>query len=135
MSVDCLFCKIIAGEVPSYKIYEDQNVCAFLNIYPYSKGHTLIIPKEHSEDLTAASKESALYVMGVLHDIAPKIVDALGATGYNLGMNHGADAGQLIFHTHLHVIPRYKNDERKFEKLDVTPEELEVVAEQIRAKI
>ncbi|PIZ55897.1 HIT family protein [Candidatus Uhrbacteria bacterium CG_4_10_14_0_2_um_filter_41_7] len=113
---NCLFCKIISGEIPAHKIYEDDETLAFLDIGPVSEGHTLIIPKEHATDLTAGSEESALAIMQTIKEIAPKITEALGATGYNLGMNNGRDAGQDVFHTHMHLMPRYENDERKFVK-------------------
>lgn len=130
---DCLFCKIIAGEIPSHKIYEDDKTFAFLDINPVSKGHTLIIPKEHAENLTEGSMEAAEAIMHTLHDIAPKIVKALGASGYNLGMNHGTDAGQLVFHTHMHLMPRYAGQPRTFTKSHPSQEELAEVAEKIRS--
>jgi histidine triad (HIT) family protein len=132
MENDCLFCKIVAGEVPARKIYEDERVLAFIDIFPVSKGHTLVVPKIHSQDLAAGSLEDSVALMKAIHDLAPKIVKALGAKGYNLGMNHGTDAGQDILHTHLHIMPRYENDERKFVKTHPTPEELDAVYEQVK---
>ncbi len=129
---DCLFCKIIEGSIPSYKIYEDNNVYAFLDINPVSKGHTLIIPKVHAENLTEGSAETAAELFKTVHDLAPKILKALGATGYNIGMNHGTDAGQLVFHTHVHFMPRYAGQPRTFEKQHPSQEELAAVAEEIR---
>jgi histidine triad (HIT) family protein len=134
MSTDCLFCKIIAGEIPSHKIYEDDDVYVFLDIGPVSKGHALFIPKEHAQDLSSGSKDAAIRVMGAIYDAAPKMVEALGASGYNLGMNHGADAGQLVFHTHIHLMPRYAGQERSFVKMSPSQEELAATAEQIRSK-
>jgi len=132
---DCLFCKIIKGEIPSHKIYEDEDTYVFLNINPMSKGHALIVPKNHAEMMSQGSEADALAMMKTLYLIAPKIMDALGATGYNLGMNHGEIAGQEIFHTHLHLIPRYEGVARTFDKMEVTQEELAQVVEQIRSKI
>ena len=131
---DCLFCKIIKGEIPSHKIYEDADTFAFLDIGPVSKGHTLIIPKNHAENLTAGSEEDALALMRTLKKLAPVITEALGATGYNLGMNHGADAGQDVFHTHIHLMPRYVGDKRNFVKTSPSQEELAEVADLIREK-
>ncbi|MBU1126640.1 MAG: HIT family protein [Patescibacteria group bacterium] len=129
---DCLFCKIIEGEIPSHKIYEDDKVFAFLDISPVSKGHTLIIPKSHSENLTQGTEESAADLFKTVHHLAPKIMTALEATAYNIGMNHGADAGQLVFHTHVHFMPRYAGIPRTFEKQHPSQEELAAVAEEIR---
>ena len=105
---------------------------ACLNIYPMSKGHALIMPKEHAEVLGDGSKEAAMRLMETLYKIAPAIMKALGADGYNLGMNHGACAGQLVFHTHLHLMPRWDGVERTFEKMESSQEELAEVAEMIR---
>ncbi|MFH1632257.1 MAG: HIT family protein [bacterium] len=132
---DCLFCKIIQGEIPSHKIYEDDDVYVFLNINPMSKGAALIIPKEHATDMNSGSVEAAEAMMRTTYKISPAILKTLGASGYNLGMNHGADAGQEVFHSHLHFMPRYPGDERKYEKLEYSQEELADIAEQIRNEI
>ena len=135
MSEDCIFCKIVNGEIPSYKIYEDDKTMAFLNIFPMSKGAALIIPKNHASTMAEGSEEDAVAMMKTLHKVAPVMIEALGATGYNLGMNHGKDAGQEVFHTHLHVIPRYEGMERSFERYEASKEELEEAAEKILAKM
>lgn len=132
---DCLFCKIIAGEIPSHKIYEDDKVFAFLDIGPVSQGHTLIIPKEHAQDLTSGSVKAAQDIITAVYRLAPKIMKALGASGYNLGMNHGSDAGQLVWHTHVHLMPRYEGEPRTFVKEKPSQEELAEVAEKIRTEM
>jgi histidine triad (HIT) family protein len=132
---DCLFCKIIAGDIPSHKIYENEEVYAFLDIAPVTKGHTLFIPKVHAENLTENSPQAAQAVMRAVQEIAPKIVAALGGTGYNLGMNHGVSAGQEVFHTHLHVMPRFDGEPRTFEKKSISQEELAKVAVEIHQKL
>lgn len=132
---DCLFCKIRDGEIPSHIIYEDEHTFAFLDIGPVSEGHTLIIPKEHSENLNAATLETVQRLMETVHKIAPKVMRALGASGYNLGMNHGADAGQEVFHTHLHLMPRYPGVPRTFQKTRPSQERLAATAEKIRNEI
>lgn len=126
-----MFCKIIAGEIPSHKVFENDHVFAFLDIGPVTKGHTLVIPKNHAENLTEGTKEDAVHLMEVVHEIAPMITERLGATAYNLGMNHGVDAGQDVFHTHIHLMPRYEGVERTFVKQEATQEELEEVAKLI----
>lgn len=128
---DCLFCKIIAGEIPCQKIYEDENTFVFLNINPMSVGHALIVPKQHAQDLSSGSEQAAIDLIKTLYKIAPVVIKALGATAYNLGMNHGKVAGQEIFHTHLHLIPRYEDVPRSFEKMEPSQEELAEVAEKI----
>lgn len=133
--MDCLFCKIIAGEIPAHKVYEDERAFAFLDIGPVSTGHTLVVPKTHAENLNAGSREDAAYLLGVVHVIAPAILQAVGASGYNLGMNHGISAGQDVMHTHLHVMPRQDGSQRTFTKTHPSQEELTAVAEKIRAEI
>lgn len=104
--MDCLFCRIIAGEIPSKKVYEDERAYAFLDISPWQQGHTLVVPKAHTVD--------ALEDPATLADIADAVVkvgnllkERLGATAVNLLSNAGPDSGQEVFHTHVHVIPRY----------------------------
>lgn len=128
---DCLFCRIVAGDAPSYKIYEDDDTIVILDIFPAAKGHALVIPKEHAENLEKGSPKIAEAMIRTVRDFGPKLVSALGGTAYNLGMNHGKDAGQLVFHTHMHLIPRFENDPRTFEKKEASPEELQAVHNQI----
>ncbi len=107
---NCLFCKIIAGEIPSVNVYEDEYVLAFLDINPVKAGHTLVIPKTHGADVTDSSNEDLAQVMGVVRKIAPKIQQIVGADGFNLMSNTGEAAGQSVFHTHFHIIPRFADD-------------------------
>ena len=129
---DCLFCKIVAGQIPAHKIYENDRVLAFLDIGPVSTGHTLVVPKTHAENLAAGSVEDACTLMTAIHDLAPKITKAVGGSGYNLGMNHGEVAGQDVLHTHLHIMPRKEGEPRNLVKQPVSQEELSKVAEMIR---
>lgn len=107
---DCLFCKIISGDIPSYKVYEDDLVLAFLDIHPVNPGHTLVIPKEHASDIHENSIDVARALMDVAHKISPLIAKAVGAPAHNLTFNCGAASGQAVFHTHLHIIPRFEDD-------------------------
>ncbi len=129
--MDCLFCEIIAGRSPSYKVYEDETAFAFLNIGPVCKGHTLVVPKMHAQNLSVGSRDDAIHIMAVVHDLAPRIMAALGATGYNLGMNHGKSAGQEVMHTHVHIMPCYDGLPRTSAKAHPSPEELEKVSKAI----
>jgi histidine triad (HIT) family protein len=110
MTDECLFCKIGKGEIPSDEIYQDENIFAFLDIRPVNKGHALVIPKKHTADLLETEDaELALLISGV-KKIAKGIMEATGASGFNLGVNTKPAAGQVVFHTHFHIIPRYVND-------------------------
>jgi len=132
---DCLFCKMVTGEIPAHKIYENDRVLAFLDIGPVSPGHTLVISKAHAENLAANTVEDACALMTAIHDLAPKIARAVGASGYNLGMNHGEVAGQDVLHTHLHIMPRKEGEARAFVKTHPSQEELKGIAEKIRSNI
>ncbi len=127
-SPSCLFCRIGEGAVPGRIVWQNDNVFVLLNLYPSDVGHVLFIPKEHAEQLHLNRIEVAEDLMRAVHALTPKIVEALSATGYNIGVNSGVDAGQEIFHTHIHVIPRYAGKERGFGKRKVSEEELENVA-------
>ena len=111
MSDTNTFTKIISGEIPATKVYEDEVVLAFLDINPTNQGHTLVIPKEPSTDATETSPEVLSHIMTIGQNIAKAQRVALGATGNNLIFNCGADGGQEVFHTHLHVIARYPDDQ------------------------
>jgi histidine triad (HIT) family protein len=107
---NCLFCKIIAGEIPCYKVYEDENVLAFLDIKPLNPGHTLIVPKKHAEHLLESSEVDVCSILLAAKRIAPAIMQSVGALGCNVNFNVGHAGGQVIFHTHVHIIPRYADD-------------------------
>ncbi|MFT3875111.1 MAG: HIT domain-containing protein [Propioniciclava sp.] len=106
---DCIFCRIVAGEIPSKRVYADDAAVAFLDLAPFKAGHTLVVPRTHVSD--------ALADAGVLASIAPAVVatgrlltEKLGASGMNVLSNVGADAGQSVFHLHVHLVPRYADD-------------------------
>lgn len=105
---DCIFCKIVRGEVPCDKIYEDDHVVAFLDIAPVNKGHTLVVPKKHTENMLTASADTFAIVMKTVQ----KVVLALEkyADGVNIYVNNKKAAGQVVDHLHVHVIPRFDDD-------------------------
>ena len=105
---DCIFCKIVAGEVPAHKVYEDDFALAFLDISPTTPGHTLVIPKEHHEKFDDIPEETLGSYMNAVQKVS-KAVDAY-SEGFNLLQNNGRVAGQLVFHVHFHVIPRRAGD-------------------------
>lgn len=104
---DCLFCKIVNGDIPSTKVYEDEHVYAFMDIMPVAKGHTLIIPKQHCKDLFEMPEDVASNLYKAAPKVANAIKSAFNPIGLNTINNNGAAAGQTVFHFHLHLIPRY----------------------------
>lgn len=106
----CIFCKIVAGEVPSYTVYEDRDFKAFLDISPASKGHTILIPKIHADNLYELPNDIAEKIIVVAKKIARGLKKELNYDGLNLLQNNGEVAGQSVFHFHMHLIPRYKDD-------------------------
>ena len=111
--MECIFCKIINGEIPSYKVYEDESLFVFLDINPNSPGHCLIVPKEHTLDLLSIDNNTLLKIFEKSKDIAKLLVDKLNADGFTLIQNNGC--AQDVKHFHLHVIPKYK----KTKKIDI----------------
>ena len=103
--MNCIFCKIIIGEIPSYKIYEDNDILAFLDINPVQPGHTLIIPKKHTLDVTTIDNDLLMKIFDKAKDIAQILNDKMNADGFTLVQNNGI--AQEVKHFHLHVIPKY----------------------------
>lgn len=110
MENECLFCKVINGDLPSYKIYEDEHTFAFLDIHPINRGHTLIVPKAHHANIFETPVDVFEHVMRTVHMLAPKIKQSVGAEGINIGINNGKAAGQIVYHLHVHIIPRWSDD-------------------------
>lgn len=107
---DCIFCKIAAGEIPSATLYEDEEFRVILDLGPASKGHALIIPKEHYRNLYDIDEELAAKAIKLAKKMVIKLTDVLGCDGYNIVQNNEECAGQTVFHFHMHMIPRYQND-------------------------
>ncbi|TFD97658.1 HIT family protein [Jeotgalibacillus sp. R-1-5s-1] len=137
---DCIFCKIINGEIPSSKVYEDEHVYAFLDISQVTKGHTLVIPKTHKKDLHELTPEIA----GNLFSVVPKIANAMKQSfdmkGINLLNNNGEYAGQTVFHFHLHLLPRHGEEdgfkpEWQVHTEDYSNEQRAEIAAKIAAKL
>lgn len=108
--MDCIFCKIAKGEIPSSKIYEDDNYLAFLDINPVARGHTLVIPKIHTADIFDTPESAFSGLTAMAQKIAKAVVRATAAGGVNFSINNGAAAGQAVFHIHIHLIPRKAAD-------------------------
>lgn len=111
---NCIFCEIVKKEIPNHTVYEDDDVLAFLDIYPKTKGHTLVIPKIHAENIFDIEAATLKKIISVAQTIAKAQTSALGATGVNLLNSNGAVAQQEVPHYHMHVIPRY-NDGQKIQ--------------------
>jgi histidine triad (HIT) family protein len=110
MADDCIFCKIVAGELPATRIDEDERTVAFMDIAPWTRGHALVVPKAHATDLGEIGEEDLTAVAAMARRIALRQKERLGAEGVNLLNAFGAAAWQTVFHFHLHVIPRYADD-------------------------
>ena len=110
---DCIFCKIVMGFIPSHKIYEDDDVLAFLDIHPVNAGHCLIIPKAHHDTFAQTPLDVVNKLIAASQRLAPGILKAVGADAFNFSTNNGRAAGQLIAHTHFHLIPRFPTDGHK----------------------
>ena len=130
---DCIFCKIANGEIPSKTIYEDEMFRVILDLGPATKGHALILPKDHFANLYELPDEVAGKVMQLAKKMATQMTDKLGCDGFNLVQNNGETAGQTVFHFHLHLIPRYENDGQKIGWTPGSPsqEELEEIKNMI----
>ncbi|MBQ3898443.1 MAG: HIT family protein [Lachnospiraceae bacterium] len=132
---DCIFCKIANGEIPSNTVYEDEDFRAILDMGPAAKGHTLLLPKEHADNLFELPDETAEKALKVAKSIGKKLISKLGADGMNIVQNNGEIAGQTVLHFHIHIIPRYKDDNQKIGWVPGKPtaEELAEVCKQINA--
>jgi histidine triad (HIT) family protein len=129
---DCIFCKIIKGEIPANKIYEDENSLAFLDITPTNPGHILLIPKKHYENLYDLPNETLKQLAPIIKKIAIAAKKGVQAEGINIGMNNEKSAGQLVPHAHFHIIPRFSNDGHRLWKGKSYPEgQAEKIAEKI----
>lgn len=108
---DCIFCKIIAGEIPSAKVYEDDDVYAFLDISQVTTGHTLVIPKTHATDIFEIPEDVAAKLFARIPKISNAVKEVYNPKGVNLLNNNGIFAGQSVYHLHIHIIPRYDDND------------------------
>lgn len=136
MIEDCIFCKIIRGEIPSATIYEDEDFKVILDISPASRGHALILTKEHYANLYELPEELAGKVMVLAGKLASHMTNKLHCDGFNLVQNNGQVAGQTVFHFHLHLIPRYKDGDNRdlltWNQLTYQDGEVAALAEMLR---
>lgn len=132
MKNDCVFCAIAAGEIPSFKIYEDDFVLAFLDINPFSEGHTLVIPKEHYKGLLDVPPNVLAVLLERVQKVSSHIAKALACDGFNILQNNGAAAGQTVNHIHFHIVPRMEGSVLSFESGKGDMEKLSALASRLR---
>ena len=132
MKNDCVFCAIAAGEIPCFKVYEDDIALAYLDINPFAKGHTLVIPKAHAADIQAADDETLAALIVRVKRIAAHVAERLGCDGYNVMQNNGAAAGQTVRHIHFHIVPRWNGDPLAFSNTKGDMDALKALADRLR---
>ena len=132
MKNDCVFCAIAEAEIPSFKVYEDELVLAYLDINPFTKGHTLVIPKAHSTGLLDTPDETLAAVLARVKKVAAHLKKALPCDGFNILQNNGAAAGQTVMHLHFHIVPRYGQEDITFTSHTGDMKELKALAERLR---
>ncbi len=129
----CIFCEIANGNIPSYKIYEDDKCLAFLDISQTTIGHTLVVPKQHFDDIFSIDSDYAKHIFDVVRKLSINIKEKLGVKAVNILNNSGELAGQTVKHFHIHIIPRYENDnfDIKFSKNELSKEQFVELANKI----
>ncbi len=134
---DCIFCKIVAGEIPCAKLYEDDSALAFLDIGPVAEGHALLIPKTHYVTLDEMPADAAADLLRSLPAVGGAVAEALGCEGFNVLQNNGAVAQQLVGHVHFHIIPRSVGDEFHFNwpAGAYEPGRMDEIAEAVRSRL
>ena len=131
MKNNCVFCAIAAGEIPSFKVYEDDLVLAYLDINPFAKGHTLVIPKAHTTGLLDTDEATLAMLIARVKKVAAHLKTALPCDGFNVLQNNGEAAGQTVPHIHFHIVPRYGKEPIAFENHAGDMEELKALAARI----
>ena len=138
---DCIFCRIVAGDIPGRIVYESEEITAFLDANPLSPGHTLVIPSGHYERLADVPGDTAAKLFSVIHELVPVIEDVVGADGATVGFNDGTAAGQEVPHVHGHVIPRFDGDGGgpihavAGDRPELSDDELDEIGEEITAEL
>jgi histidine triad (HIT) family protein len=126
---NCIFCKIVNGDIPAATIYEDQSFKVILDLAPASRGHALILPKNHYANIYELDEETTKNAFALAKKLSEKMTKALGCDGFNIVQNNGTAAGQTVFHFHIHLIPRYEKDDANFgwQTHEITEDELESI--------
>ena len=131
MKDDCIFCKLANGVIPTNSIYEDEDFNVILDLAPATKGHALILPKAHADNLYQLPDETAAKVLVLAKKLATSMTEKLGCDGFNVVQNNGTVAGQTVFHFHMHLIPRYEEDGQgiNWNPMEISGEELVKIKE------
>ena len=131
---DCIFCKIVDGKIPAAKVYEDSKVISFLDIMPANKGHCLVVPKRHAHTLIEMDEEDLVASVKVAKKVSSALSLSFGNGSFNIVMNNGKEAGQIVNHAHIHIIPRFQKDRLriKWSHLKYDDNEIKEYAEKIR---
>ena len=138
MTDDCIFCRIVDGDIPARSVYEDDDVLAFLDANPLSAGHTLVIPKDHHQALRDLPAALSMAVFETVHDLVGDVEDAVDADAHTVAVNDGPAAGQEVPHTHVHIVPRFEGDGGgpihaiAGARPDLSDEQLDDIADEIR---
>ena len=132
MKNDCIFCAIAAGEIPCFKIYEDDETLAYLDINPFSEGHALVIPKRHAADISEIGEDALAALVLRVKKVATHLKEALPCDGFNILQNNGAAAGQTVRHIHFHIVPRRNGDALEFKSGKGDMKALEALAARVR---
>lgn len=127
--MDCIFCKIIEGEIPAETVYEDEKTLAFMDINPLNEGHLLIIPKRHAATIDEIDAADFLAVMSTTHKMAGAVVKAIGPDGLNLLQLNGKAANQMVPHLHVHIVPRWAEDGLTVSKWEIVPGDMKAIAD------
>jgi len=137
MKDDCIFCKIANGLIPTMKLYEDEDFCVILDQGPATKGHALILPKEHYQDICELDESVAIKVLPLAGKIGKAMKKGLGCDGFNLVQNNGEAAGQTVMHFHMHIIPRYVKGPRivAWEPGSIDAQEAEAIVKAVKAEL
>lgn len=131
---ECIFCRIVKGNIPSARIYEDEHVISFLDIMPANKGHCLVVPKKHSQTLIEMSEDDIANTVKAAKKVAMALSLSFGNGSFNVVMNNGKEAGQIVNHAHVHLIPRFQKDRLriKWSHLKYGDNEIQEYAEKIK---
>ena len=136
LAANCIFCRIIRKEIPAEIIHEDNKTITFLDIAPIHPGHALTVSKEHYETFLKTPEETARHMLSVVKKVADAILKATSAQGINIGINNGNAAGQIVMHTHYHIIPRFTNDGLKhWPQQAYKPNQMKTIAERIKQEL
>jgi len=135
---DCIFCKIVAGEIPCFKVYEDDRALAFMDISPLSKGHLLVVPKKHCANILEMDPDLYGYLCSLVAKLARAVNAALAPDGMNVQQLNGKAANQVVMHVHVHLVPRWHGDGITISEWELVPgnmDEISAIAEQIKGKL